>query len=51
MCNLRMENDVFNFGIPIEEGMIEWLMSLMQINELHCGLDERLKAKEIKICH
>ncbi|KAK4255512.1 hypothetical protein QN277_008507 [Acacia crassicarpa] len=51
-------SDVFGFGIlvlevvcgrrPIEEGkpgLIEWLMSLMEIDELHLGLDERLKAK------
>ncbi|KAI9086643.1 hypothetical protein K1719_031237 [Acacia pycnantha] len=52
------QSDVFGFGIlvlevvcgrrPIEEGkpgLIEWLMSLMEIGELHLGLDERLKAK------
>ncbi|XP_054811760.1 probable L-type lectin-domain containing receptor kinase VII.2 [Prosopis cineraria] len=52
------QSDVFGFGIlvlevvcgrrPIEEGkagLIEWLMSLMEIDELYCALDERLKAQ------
>ncbi|XP_028782997.1 probable L-type lectin-domain containing receptor kinase VII.2 [Neltuma alba] len=52
------QTDVFGFGIlvlevvcgrrPIEEGkpgLPEWLMSLMEIDELHCALDERLKSK------
>ncbi|XP_073222195.1 probable L-type lectin-domain containing receptor kinase VII.2 isoform X2 [Cicer arietinum] len=51
-------SDVFGFGIlmlevicgrrPIEEhkpGLIEWLESLMVLNQLHNAIDERLKAK------
>ncbi|KAF7805938.1 putative L-type lectin-domain containing receptor kinase VII.2 [Senna tora] len=51
------QSDVYGFGIlvlevvcgrrPIEEGkpgMVEWLMSLVEIGELYCALDERLKT-------
>ncbi|CAK8536441.1 unnamed protein product [Lathyrus sativus] len=51
-------SDVFGFGIlvlevicgrrPIEEhklGLIEWVESLMMLNQLHNAVDERLKAK------
>ncbi|KAI4322680.1 hypothetical protein L6164_022350 [Bauhinia variegata] len=51
-------SDVYSFGVlvlevvcgrrPIEENkplLIEWLLSLMEIGELHCALDERLKGK------
>ena len=51
-------SDVFGFGIlilevvcgrrPIEEhkpGLIEWVLSLMEIGELYFAVDERLKAK------
>ncbi|KAE9599875.1 hypothetical protein Lal_00046345 [Lupinus albus] len=51
-------SDVFGFGIlvlevicgrkPVEEhkpGLVEWLMSLMVIGQLHIAVDERLKAQ------
>ena len=51
-------SDVFGFGIlvleavcgrrPLEQnkpGLVEWVMHLLKIDELHCALDQRLKAK------
>ena len=51
-------SDVFGFGIlilevvcgrrPLEEnkpGLVEWVMHLLKVDELHCALDQRLNAK------